>query len=141
MSSLNSLSTNLPRSCSLCSLGTDRTVNSVLNSSSILACLFVSSTELSQLLTTNSNDFLCPFITPRLGPSRKLSRSTVEKACLRIRYLAMDIILLCAYASAGMCLASLCLAMELYVTVYTGLCMHVSVHVYICTYRGLRVYE
>jgi hypothetical protein len=53
-----------------------------------------SSTELSQLLTTNANDLLRPFITPRHIPRKKHSLSIVEKACLLIRCLAMDVLLL-----------------------------------------------
>jgi hypothetical protein len=67
--------------------------------------------------TTYSNDLLCPFITPRHGSRRKHNLSVVEKACLLIRCLTMNIILLRAYASAGMCLASRCLAVGLYVTI------------------------
>jgi hypothetical protein len=44
------------------------------------------------------------------------SLSTVEKACLVIRCLAMDVLILRSYASVGMCLRSRCLAMGLYVT-------------------------
>jgi hypothetical protein len=75
------------------------------------------STELFQLLTIESNDFLCPFITPRNGARRKHSLSIVEKACLLIRCLAIDALFLRAYASVGMCLPSRCLAMCLYVTI------------------------
>jgi hypothetical protein len=35
-----------------------------------------------------------------------------------VRCLAIDVLLLCAYACAGMCLPSGCLAMDLYVTIY-----------------------
>jgi hypothetical protein len=52
----------------------------------------------------------------------------------------MGIILLCAYASAGMCLRSLCLVMSLYVKIYTDLYMHVSICMYVHMYIGLRVY-
>jgi hypothetical protein len=47
-----------------------------------------------------------------------LAYSIVEKACLLIRCIAMDLILLLAYSSAGMCLPSRCLAMGLYVTIF-----------------------
>jgi hypothetical protein len=79
----------------------------------------LSSAELSQrLTTTNSNDLLCPFITSQHGPRSKYSLSIVEKTCLLIRCLAMDVLLLCAYASAGMCLPNRSLAMGLYVTIH-----------------------
>jgi hypothetical protein len=42
--------------------------------------------------------FLCPFVTPRHGPQRKHSLYIV-KVCLMVRCLAMDILLLHAYAS------------------------------------------
>jgi hypothetical protein len=45
--------------------------------------------------------------------------SIVEKACLLIRCLAMNL-LLRAYASTGVSLPSRCLAIGLYVTIYTG---------------------
>jgi hypothetical protein len=64
-----------------------------------------------------SNDLLCPFITPRHGLRRKYSLPIVEKACLLIRRLVMDVLLLRAYASAGICLLSRCLAVGLYVTI------------------------
>jgi hypothetical protein len=44
--------------------------------------------------TINSNDFLCSIITPLHGPRRKYSLSIVEKACLLILCLAMDVLLL-----------------------------------------------
>jgi hypothetical protein len=69
------------------------------------------------LITTNWNEILCPFITPRHGPRRKHMPS-IEKASLLIRCLAVDVLLLRAYASAGMCLPSRCLAMGLYVTIF-----------------------
>jgi hypothetical protein len=75
-----------------------------------------SSTELSQLLTTTNSNDLCPFITPRHGQRRNHRLSTVEKACLLICCLAMEVLFLRAYASAGICLPSRCLAMGLYVT-------------------------
>jgi hypothetical protein len=78
-----------------------------------------SSSELFQLLITHSNDLLCPFRTPWHAPQRKHSLSTFE-ACLLIRCIAMDVLLLRAYASAGICLPSRCLAMGLYVTILIG---------------------
>jgi hypothetical protein len=70
-------------------------------------------------MTTNvhSTTIFCHFITLRHGPRRTHSHSTVEKACLLMRCLLMDVLLLGAYASAGMCLPSRCLAMGLYVTI------------------------
>jgi hypothetical protein len=53
----------------------------------------------THFLITSSNDLLYPFITLRQGPLRKHSLSIVEKACLLIRCLGMDILLLRAYAS------------------------------------------
>jgi hypothetical protein len=50
------------------------------------------------------------------SPCRKHSISIVEKYYLLIRCLAMDVLLLRAYASEGMCLPSPCLAVGLYVT-------------------------
>jgi hypothetical protein len=67
----------------------------------------------------SSNDLLCPFITPRRGPRRKHSLSIVEKACLLIRCSAMDVLLLRALTPAVMRLLSRCLAMGLYVTIYS----------------------
>jgi hypothetical protein len=43
---------------------------------------------------------------------------SIEKACLLIRCLAMDVVLLRAYGSAGMCLPSRCLVMNLYNTTF-----------------------
>jgi hypothetical protein len=91
-----------------------------------------SSTELPQLLTTNSNDLLRPFISPRHGPCRKHSLSVVEKACLLIRCVAMDVMLLRVLAPARMCLPSRCLAIGLYVTgVASGL------HARVVNVRGI----
>jgi hypothetical protein len=85
------------------------------------------------LCTTNPT--CCPYANPgrRSGKpaSNRLSYGTalasrytyyaipaiVEKASLLIRCLAIDVLLLRAYASAGMCLPSRCLAMGLYVTI------------------------
>jgi hypothetical protein len=75
---------------------------------------------------SNSDDLVFPFITPRHGPRRKHSLSIVEKACLLIRYLALDV-LLRGYASAGMCLPSRCLVMGLYVTILIRL---ISLHTF-----------
>jgi hypothetical protein len=72
----------------------------------------------SQLLTTKSNDLLCPFINPRQGLHKKHSLFIVAKACLLIRCLEMDVLLLRAFASAGMCLPSRCPAMGIRVTVF-----------------------
>jgi hypothetical protein len=76
-----------------------------------------SSTKLSQLLTTNSNDLLWPFITPRHRLRGKHSLSIFEKTCLLIRCLAVDVLLLGAYAPAGICFPSRCLATGLYVAI------------------------
>jgi hypothetical protein len=57
------------------------------------------------------------FITPRHGPHITQSLSIVEKACLLIRCLAIDVQLLRALAPAGMCLPSRCLPVGLYVIV------------------------
>jgi hypothetical protein len=73
--------------------------------------------ELDNLTTILSNDLLCPFISLRQGPHRKHSLSIVE-VCLLIRCLITDVLLLRAYASAGMCIPNRCLAMNLYVTMY-----------------------
>jgi hypothetical protein len=78
-------------------------------------CHLQNSTKLSP--TTLSDDFLCPFITPGHEPRRKHRLSIVEKACLLIRCLALDVLLLRAYVSAEMCLPSRCLAMGLNVTI------------------------
>jgi hypothetical protein len=50
--------------------------------------------------------------------------SIVEKACLLIRCSAMNVLLLHACASAGMCLQSRCLAMGLYVTI-----LHIYIYI------------
>jgi hypothetical protein len=42
---------------------------------------------------------------------------SIVEACLMIRCLAMDVVLLRAYASAEMCLPSRCLVIGLYITV------------------------
>jgi hypothetical protein len=68
---------------------------------------------------TSSSDFLYPFITPWYGPRRKYSLYIIEIACLLIRCLAMDVILFRVYASPEMCLQSCCLALGLYVTIFT----------------------
>jgi hypothetical protein len=93
----------------------------LLNSPQQLTQINSSSTELSQLLiTTLSNDLLWPLIIYRHGPRRKHSLCIVEKACLLIHCLAMDVLLLRAYASAEMCLPSRCLAMGLYIKIFCG---------------------
>jgi hypothetical protein len=73
------------------------------------------------LRTTHSNDLLWPFITSRHGPRRKHSLSIVEKVCLLIRCLVMDVLLLRAYTSARLCLPSRCLAMGVCITVLSSL--------------------
>jgi hypothetical protein len=92
---------------------------SLLFTAQFLPCYFFSVTLDCHLqnstlyLTTHSNDLLCPFITHWHGPRRKHSLAVVEKASLLIRCLTIDVLLLSAYASAGMCLPSRCLVMGL----------------------------
>jgi hypothetical protein len=75
--------------------------------------------EIDSFLDNNySNDLLCSFITPRHGQRRKHSLSIVEKTCLLIRCLAMDVLLFRSLTLAGMCLPSRCLAMGLYATIF-----------------------
>jgi hypothetical protein len=83
----------------------------------LLNHLRLPSPELDSILDNSPNDLLRPFITPRHGTRRKHSLSIVEKASLPIRCLVMNVLLLRAYESAGMCLPSPCLAMGLYVTI------------------------
>jgi hypothetical protein len=78
---------------------------------------------------------LCPFITPRYGPCRKQSLSMVQKACLLIRCLAIDVLLLRAYGSARMLLPSRCLAMGLYVTIY------IYIYIYIYILFAMKLHE
>jgi hypothetical protein len=61
------------------------------------------SPELDPIIDNNSlsNDPLCPIVTPPYGSRRKQRLSVVEKACLLIRCLAIDVLLLLALASAG----------------------------------------
>jgi hypothetical protein len=74
--------------------------------------------ELHPVLSTFlSNYLLFPFITSRHGPRRKQSPSIVKNACLLIRCLQMDVILMRAYASTITCLPNRCLAMGPYVTI------------------------
>jgi hypothetical protein len=44
------------------------------------------------------------------------TQSVVKEACLLIRYVAVDVLLLCAFASAAVYLPSRCLAMGIHVT-------------------------
>jgi hypothetical protein len=44
----------------------------------------------------------------------------VKETCLLIRYLAMDVLLLHAFAYAGICIPSRCLALRLYVTILSS---------------------
>jgi hypothetical protein len=76
----------------------------------------------TQFSTTPSNNHVCRFITPRHGPRRKHSLSIVDKTCLLIRCLEMDVLLLSAYASAVMYLWSCYLVMDLYVIIYKRTC-------------------
>jgi hypothetical protein len=57
-------------------------------------------------------------LSPRHGPWRKQSFSIVEEAFLLIRFLAVDVLLLPPYSSAGMYLPSRCLEMGPYVTLF-----------------------
>jgi hypothetical protein len=60
---------------------------------------------------TTSNDLICPFITSRHGPHGKHHLYFVEKTCLLIHCLAINILLLHTLARARMCLPSRCVAM------------------------------
>jgi hypothetical protein len=51
--------------------------------------------------------------TPQETPS-----SIVKEACLLVRYLAVDVLIFRAFPSAGMCLPSRCLAMDMHVIMY-----------------------
>jgi hypothetical protein len=53
--------------------------------------------------------------TPRKTPS-----SIVKNSCLLVRYLAIDVLLFRAFASAGMSLSTRCLAMDTHVTKFLG---------------------
>jgi hypothetical protein len=68
----------------------------------------------TQFLTgTHANGLLYPVI-KRHGPHKKHNLSITEKACLLIRCLAIDVLLLRALASGGMCLLN---SWGLYVTI------------------------
>jgi hypothetical protein len=67
----------------------------------------------TQFSTTRTTFFIS--LQP-LGTDRAENLCIVEKACLLTGCLAMNVLLLLAYASAGMCLPSRCLAISLYVT-------------------------
>jgi hypothetical protein len=82
-----------------------------------------SSTELSELLTTNSNNLHRPFITPRHRLRKKTASLLLRRLVLILR-LTMDVLLLRAYVSTGMCLPSHCLAMGICVTLLN--CISVS---------------
>jgi hypothetical protein len=63
-------------------------------------------------------------------PSARNTQKTqpiFEKACLLIHCLAMDVLLLRVYASAGMCLPTRCLAMGLYVTIFNSVVSTIQV--------------
>jgi hypothetical protein len=86
----------------------------------LLTQLLLPSPELDPILDNNSlKRPSLSLYNPSHGKRRKHSLFVVEKACLMIRCLEMDVLLLRAYALAGMCLPSRCLAMGLYVTIYT----------------------
>jgi hypothetical protein len=63
--------------------------------------------------------YSCPLITPRHGPHGK-HRFLLSRLCLLVRYLAMNVLFLSAYAS-GMCLPCCCLAMGIWITIGTVL--------------------
>jgi hypothetical protein len=79
-----------------------------------------SSTELTQLLTaTNSSLGISRYIAS--GRTPRKTRSSVVPYCFRRVHLSVDVLLLRALAPTGMCLARRCLAMDLYITIYTRL--------------------
>jgi hypothetical protein len=84
----------------------------------LLSHLTLSSPELDPVLDNSS---LKRSSLSLYNPLARTTQKTacIEKACLLIWCLAMDVLFSRAYASAGMCLLSRCLAMVLYVTVYT----------------------
>jgi hypothetical protein len=86
------------------------------NSRQQLTQMNPSSTELSQLLTTNSHDLSFSRYNPRHGPAENTASSLLRRLYLLIRCLAMDVLLLRAFSSAGMCLPSRCLTMGIHVT-------------------------
>jgi hypothetical protein len=64
---------------------------------------------------------------------RKAPSSVLMNACLLVRYLAMDVLLLRAYAS-GMCLLSRCLKIGICVTIYIANSKHPPPNIYIYIY-------
>jgi hypothetical protein len=76
-----------------------------------------SSTELSQLLKTTYSLQLNPSLEPLCTDHTENTASIVKNACLLIRYLAVDILMLRAFTSAGMYLPSRCLAMGIHVII------------------------
>jgi hypothetical protein len=66
--------------------------------------------------STNSNDLLCLFITPRHGPRRKHSLSIVEKSCLQRRCITTGSYSIVAYVfvAVGMFLLSSCIPMDVF---------------------------
>jgi hypothetical protein len=68
-----------------------------------------SASTMSVLVNTSYNHFAR---TPRKTPS-----SVVQNACLLVRYLSMDVLLLLSVFLAGVCLQNRCLAMRIHVTI------------------------
>jgi hypothetical protein len=101
------------------------------------------STGHSRLLTTlhNSTTSLRLLTVPSYNSSartpQKTPPSVVRNACLLVRYLARDVLLLNAYDS-GMCLPSRCLAMNICVTVHSvDRAIHLYVHIKKSVYQGV----
>jgi hypothetical protein len=85
----------------------------------LLDHLRLPSPELNPIL--DSNNFKRPSLSlynPSARTTQKTQLSIIDEACLLIPCLAVDVLLLLAYASSGMCLPSRCLAMGLFVTIY-----------------------
>jgi hypothetical protein len=88
--------------------------------------LFYSALCLQRLLynhfsrtTQNTQPLLLRFYNHFSRTTQKTA-SIVKQACLLIRCLVINVLLLRALAPAGMCLPSRCLAMDLYVTIHTN---------------------
>jgi hypothetical protein len=61
---------------------------------------------------------------PELDPALDITQKTasiVKEACLLIRCLAVDVLMLRTFASAGMCLPSRCLEMGIHVTIFISI--------------------
>jgi hypothetical protein len=88
----------------------------------LLSHVRLSSPELDPVLFrllfgTPSHLLTVLFYNPSAWTPRKTLSSIVKEACLQLRYLAMDDLLLSAFV-ARMCLRSRCLAMGIHVTIY-----------------------